>query len=130
MLTSNAVSGYLSSWASLPKRRQNFFDPWLADAEAIVKGPKRLKNPRYEHDQDVDLGHAGTAIDVIGNYLGQFAMHKERQWKKQASGLFLLREVCNGLPVKKAIEKIESGKLDKEILAFEKKHFASLFPRK
>jgi hypothetical protein len=129
LLTANALSGYLSRRGATSKRRIDY-KPWLSDAEAILKGSKWLRNPGYEHDKDVDLGHAGTAIDNIGMRLGEFAADKERQWKKPASGLFLIREACNGILVKDAIKSIELGQLDKEIQAFEKNHLAKLFPRK
>ncbi len=128
-LTSNALSGYLSRMDT-PSKSKIDYTPWLADAEAIANGPKWLRNPRYEHEPDANLGHARTPINTIGKHLGEFAADKERQWKKPASGLFLIREVCNGILVQDAVKRIESGKLDSEIQAFEKNHLAKLFPKK
>ncbi len=128
-ITANAFNGYFSYFRmsrrfSMPKDRYLL---WLRDAEQIIKGPKYLKNGRYEHDKASGFGHAGTDIATIGGVLGVFAADKERQWKKPASGLFLIREICNGKPVDTALKEIESGKLDKEITAFAKKHFGNLF---
>jgi len=125
-VTSNAIDGYFAfQQASGPKPIQHGKDSHkiMQNTNWAVKQGRRLDKDEFEHDF---LGLRGWSTARFGHDFGVFAASREHEWKKPASGLFLIREVCNGLPVDSAIRKIESGKLDAEISAFAKKHLAIL----
>ncbi len=132
LLTANAVNGYffkMSGYPPIPPKEYPV-EKRISDMEFYVKAGKRYEQERFEHDYESDLGYLGTGLSDVGKHFGAFAASKEMEWKKPASGLFLIREVCNGTPVQKAMAEIESGKFDAEIKAFSKRHFKNLMAKK
>lgn len=125
LLTANSLQGYFEyvSGEFLPRRQA--ISSYLRDAEDIAKHGYDRFRPELRMDR-AGLLPTKESIAPVGFHLGAFAAQKEAHWKKPASGLFLIREICNGVPVRKAVQKIESGELDAEIAAFAKKHLKNL----
>ncbi|MDD5163954.1 MAG: hypothetical protein PHD95_07170 [Candidatus ainarchaeum sp.] len=129
IVTANAISGYLhrlsGEFADF-KPTERYYLRALASVKHLLK---IMGNPSWggsiEHPTKKREGLSPTIL-----VFGSFAADKEREWKKPASGLFLIMEICNGVPIRDAIKKIESGKLDSQIAAFAKKHHKNLLASK
>jgi len=138
-LTASSVSGYIlaANGEFKPRTQDRHYPDTVRMVEAIANGklkavgrfgnPEKIGHGLYSIRWNGEI--AGIDSTALAYNFGAFALAKELEWKKPASGLFLVREICKGTPAEAAIKKIESGALDAEIRTFAKKHLANLLSR-
>jgi hypothetical protein len=82
----------------------------VADKEAIARKIKRVD---FEHSWPI-LGMKLLTFERVGVELAHLALEVEKKHGVIGSGLILIREVSLGVPIEKAISKLQKGQYDNQ----------------